>query len=280
MREGRANLIFVALLLGQLVLLTSQVRDPESGGTKLERGVLLAVAPVARTVDGTLGGANWLWSAFRTRAGLRAENEELKDRVRELQLQNARFLEVQDQVERLSDALGYQAPFEGEQRLADVVHVDHSSWLRTLLIYEPGRQAVVNSPVTSPEGVVGRVILRQGAYAKVQLVIDRASGIGAMVKRTRRQGVVHGAGSEGLTLDYLPQRADVRIGDSVVTAGTDGLYPRGLPLGVVVEVSSEGELLQRIRLVPAVDFGVLDQVFVLLRDSLPASSEGTSSASP
>ena len=85
---------------------------------------------------------------------------------------------------------------------------------------------------------------------------------------------------EGLTLDYLPQRADVRVGDRVVTAGTDGLYPRGLPLGVVVEVSSEGELLHSIRLVPAVDFGVLDQVFVLIRDSIPATLEGTTSASP
>ena len=131
MSEGRTNLIFIALLLGQLVLLTSQVRDSKSGGTQLERGVLRAVAPVARTVNGAVEGTSWVRSRLQSRAGLRTENEELKAQVRELQLQNARFLEAQNQVERLSAALGYQAPFDGEQRLADVVHIDHSSWLRS-----------------------------------------------------------------------------------------------------------------------------------------------------
>ncbi len=271
MSEGRTNLLFVVLLLGQLILLTSQVRDPESGGTQLERGVLRAAAPVARTVNGALDGASWVRSRLQSRAGLRTENEGLKARVRELQLQNARFLEVQDQVERLSDALGYQPPFEGEQRLADVVHIDHSSWLRTLLIYEPGRLAVENSPVTSPEGVVGRVILRQGAYAKVQLVTDRSASVGAMIERTRRQGVVRGVGAGSLELDFVSLQADVRAGDRVVTAGIDGIYPRGLPVGTVVDVRPGEELFHRIRLRPAVDMGQLDLVYLLPPLAVPAA---------
>ena len=130
-------------------------------------------------------------------------------------------------MERLSNALGYRAPFEGEVRLADVVYVDHASWLQTLFVFMPGRQAVPCSPVTSGDGLVGRVILTEGSYAKVQLVTDRASGVGAMIERTRRQGIVRGAGREGLTLEYVPLQADVQVGDRVLTSGTDGLYPRG-----------------------------------------------------
>lgn len=239
-----------------------------------------AVAPFARSVSRVISASEWVSSRARSKARLQEENETLRKRLWELQLDNARYQGLEQQLQRLSDALGYKAPFEGRIRLADVVYIDHSSWLRTLLIYEPGRQAVTNSPVTAEAGLVGRVILRDGAYAKVQLITDRASGIGAMVERTRRQGIVRGAGSDGLTLEYVPLQADVRLGDRVVSAGTDGLYPRGLPIGVVSEITQGDELFHSVKLAPIVDFGVLDQVFVLLGDSIPGSLKGTTSASP
>ena len=277
MSEGRGTGVFVALLLGQLVLLSSQVREADGGATKLEKGAVATVAPVAHGVTGVLDGVSWVGERLRSRSDLREENELLRQRVQELEMQNARRLDLEDQVDRLSDALGYRAPYDGEYRVADVVYIDHASWLRTLLIHDSGRVAAENSPVTSPTGVVGRVILRQGEYAKVQLVTDRASGVGAMIERTRRQGVARGAG-EWLTLEYLPLQSDVQVGDRVVTSGTDGLYPRGLPLGVVVEVEPGGELFHSIRVVPAVDFGVLDQVFVLELDSVPGGLRGTTGA--
>jgi rod shape-determining protein MreC len=144
----------------------------------------------------------------------------------------------------------------------------------------PGRQAVPDSPVSSADGLVGRVILAEGSYAKVQLVTDRASGNGAMIERTRRQGIVRGAGRDGLTLEYVPLHVDVQVGDRVLSSGTDGLYPRGVPIGTVLSVTPGGELFHSIRLAPAADFGQLDQVFVLLADSLPGRLKGSTSASP
>jgi len=278
--ERPTNVLFVLLILGQLVLLSSQVRDSSTGTTKLEHWTLRVVSPFARTVSTALSAGGWLGSVFDTQKTLRRENRALREELRGLRLKNARYHGLEQQVSRLSDAMGYKAPFGGRVRLADVVYIDHSSWLRTLLIYEPGRQAGENSPVTASDGLVGRVISRDGDYAKVLLVTDRASGIGAMIERTRRQGVVRGAGSDGLTLEYMPLQADVQVGDRVVTAGTDGLYPRGLAIGVVVEVAEGGELFHSIRLTPSVDFGVLDQIFVLQLDSIPGGLKGTSSASP
>ena len=154
-----------------------------------------------------------------------------------------------------------------------MVYVDHASWLQTLSVHAraPGG---ARSPVTSADGLVGRVILTEGSYAKVQLVTDRASGVGAMIERTRRQGIVRGAGRDGLTLEYVPLQADVQVGDRVVTSGTDGLYPRGVPIGTVVSVEPGGELFHSVQLAPAVDFGQLDQVFLLLADSLPGRLKG------
>ena len=173
-----------------------------------------------------------------------------------------------------------RAPFDGQLRLADVVYVDHSSWLQTLFLFLPGRQASESSTVTAPEGLVGRVILSEGPYSKVQLITDRASGIGAMIERTRRQGIARGAGRSGLSLEYVPLQADVQVGDRVLTSGTDGLYPRGVPIGVVAEVGPGTELFHSIRLEPAVDFGMLDQVFVAMGDALPGKAAAITSASP
>jgi rod shape-determining protein MreC len=89
-----------------------------------------------------------------------------------------------------------------------------------------------------------------------------------MVSRTRRQGVVR-SGPRGLELDFLPQQADVRVGDRVVTSGIDGIYPRGLPIGVVTEVERGDELFYDLQLEPAVDFGVLDQVYLLEPQPIP-----------
>ncbi|HEY9423081.1 MAG TPA: rod shape-determining protein MreC, partial [Thermoanaerobaculia bacterium] len=69
--------------------------------------------------------------------------------------------------------------------------------------------------------------------------------------------------------DYVPLQADVRPGDRVLTAGIDGIYPRGIPIGTVVAVERGGQLFHRIQLAPAVDFGSLDQVYLLDYDAVP-----------
>ena len=112
-------------------------------------------------------------------------------------------------------------------------------------------------------GLVGRVVAAGRGYAKVQLLTDRSSAVGAMIERTGRQGVARGDGHSGLELEYVPLQADVRPGDRVVTAGIDGIYPRGLPIGVVREVGQGAQIFATIKVAPLVDFGSLDHVFLL-----------------
>jgi rod shape-determining protein MreC len=279
--RGRTTTFGVLLLLlAQLVLVTVQVRQQASGATRLESIALRLIAPLTRAVWGTVDVAKSAGSGFRSRDILLDEVRRLEAENEALRMERLRLRSLDDQVERLSNALGYRPAFEGQLRLADVVYVDHASWLQTLFLFEPGRQAVAASPVMATTGLVGRVILADGSYAKVQLVTDRASGIGAMVERTRRQGIARGAGRDGLTLEYVPLQADVQVGDRIVTSGTDGLYPRGIPIGTVRRVAPGGELFHAIELSPAVDFGMLDQVFVLLADSLPGRLKSSTSASP
>lgn len=95
--------------------------------------------------------------------------------------------------------------------------------------------------------------------------------------------MVRGGGESILLLDNIPLQEDVRAGDEVVTAGIDGVFPRGIPIGTVIDVVPGPELFHRIRVRPHIDFGLLDQVYVLTEEVVPSeikaalSSEALSS---
>jgi rod shape-determining protein MreC len=123
--------------------------------------------------------------------------------------------------------------------------------------------------VVAPEGVVGRVIVPSARAAKVQLLIDRNAAAGALLERTRAQGVAMGTGEDRLRLDYVLGTADVTVGDVVVTSGIDGIYPKGFVIGRVDFVERAGNAYREIRIQPAVDFTSLEDVLVVLTPQAP-----------
>ena len=151
----------------------------------------------------------------------------------------------------------------------DIVYIDHASWLQTILLFVGGMEVAPNQAVVSSDGLVGRLVVASSPYAKVQLLTDRLATVGGMISRTRRQGIVRGAEGGLLSLDFVPLRSDVRVGDEIVTAGIDGIYPRGVPVGRVATVEAGDELFYRIKVTPAVEFARLDQAYVLGAERLP-----------
>jgi rod shape-determining protein MreC len=124
--------------------------------------------------------------------------------------------------------------------------------------------------VLSDDGLVGRVIRVSGAYAKVQLLTDRAASAGVQLQRSRRQGVVRGSSPGELLLDFIPRQAEVEVGEVVLTAGIDGVYPRGIRVGVVASVEPGSEVFHRIVVQPAADFSRLSFVYLLEGEQVPA----------
>jgi rod shape-determining protein MreC len=266
--ERRVLWLFVAVVLGQLVLLSVQAPSAGAGDNFLEGLVLRVVAPITSAVDAVGDGFGNAGENLASRRRLVAENRSLRRRVEQLELELMRLAGVEWDLERLAATLDYEPAPRGERIAADVVYVDHDAWLETLLVYVGGALVAVNQPVIDSKGLVGRVVLVASPYAKVQLITDRTAAVGAMIRRTRRQGVVR-SGSEGLELDFVPLQADVRVGDRVVTSGADGIYPRGIPVGTVSAVTASDELFHVIRLEPAVELSALDQVYVLGRPPVP-----------
>jgi rod shape-determining protein MreC len=269
--ERRTGYLLISLLIGQFILVTIQGARSTSSLTLAQQLGLRVLGPAARLVSASTRGVAEIARNARLQGQLRDENRSLRLQVEDLRLRLLRLADLEQELSRLGEAVGYNAPLLGQIRAVDVVYADHASWLRSLVLYTGGQPAAVNQPVVSAGGLVGRVVLVAGPYAKVQLITDRAAAIGGMILRTRRQGVVRGSGQEGggLSFDYVPLSADVRPGDSVLTAGIDGVYPRGIAVGTVVAVEAGGQLFHKVRLAPAVDFGALDQVYLLEHAAVP-----------
>ena len=279
MNERRSAWLLVAVLLAQLIVLSLQAPAEGVGNNLLESAVLRLVMPLARGVDAAAGGASGLAERFSRQQHLVAENRGLRAEVERLRLEVMRLSRSESDLERLAEAVGYPVPPGYTLSPADVAYVDYASWLRTLVLYAGDLPVEVNQPVVASSGLVGRVISAAPPWARVQLITDRSAAVGAMLASTRRQGVVR-SGRDGLVFDFLPLAAAVAVGDRVVTSGIDGIYPRGIPVGTVAAVEPGDELFVAVRLEPAIDFGRLDQVYLLSRTALPAADEEAPPAPP
>ena len=273
MSERRNAILLGLLLFAQLLVLTAQVPSEVGGNSLLERMALRALAPPAYVVHrgGELGLD--VRRSLARRRYLERDNASLERRVRELESEVVRLHNLEQQVLGVSELLEWQPPEAYRAFVGEVVFVDHASWVRTLILRVPGpiedASIPINTPVIEPDGLIGRVMTSSGRYLRAQLITDRASGVSAMIERTRRQGIVRGVGDGQLSMDYLPLQEDVRLGDRILTAGVDGVYPRGLVLGTVTEVESGTTCFYRVRVLPAVDFSSLDQTLLLVRDQIP-----------
>jgi rod shape-determining protein MreC len=207
--------------------------------------------------------------SFGTRRSLAGENLDLHSQLDSAQRELARLRGVENELKRLAEQYSYARRRSENSFVADVVLNDPASWLRSLVLYTGETKAEKNLPVAAAEGLVGRVILPIGPYAKVLLITDRSSSVSAMVSRTRRKGIVRGTHGNELDLQYILLQDDVQVGDQVVTAGLDGIFPRDIPIGWISSVEAGNGLFHQIQITPAVDFWHLDRVDVLTLESVP-----------
>ena len=266
MRERWPYALLLALLLAHLFILSTHER---ARGNRLEQLMLTSLGPVGHMAVAAADAGRDLVASARLAGSLRRENATLHRELARLRHELVRLQGVEEKLERLSRNAGYTPPETGDVIVADVVWVDQESWLRTLVLYTGTVEPQRNQPVVTDQGLVGRIVVPAGRYAKVLLASDPSLAVSAMIARTRQRGLVRGGG-DVLELEHIPILADVTVGDEVVTAGIDGVFPRGIPIGRVNAVEPGQGLFQRITVSPAIDFETLDQVYVLTREALPA----------
>ena len=274
----RGRFLLVALVLAHLALISHQV-DGGGGVSLLQRAILSAVSPVQRGVGAVVAGAAEAWRGYGFHRETYEENRRLEQRLRELEAElQARAPRAQE-VEQLRELLQLRKALPLDTVAAQVIGRDGLPWFRTLTLDRGEADGVaLDSPVLSPTGVVGRVFAVGPHAARVQVLLDRDSGAGVTVDRSRVAGVVSGqvsaptTGDADLLLKYVPDRADVTVGDLVVTSGLDRIYPKGLVVGRVRFVGQSSGLFRDIRVEPSARFESLEEVLVVRRTEAPTET--------
>lgn len=262
--KQRPGLVLGVAVVLHVVLISTQV-NTASGLPILQAVTFGAFAEVQRLVVGTIGGVQDLWSGYVSLRGVHAENAALRQEIQALQVRLQEERAVARQSDDLRQLLELRERAALETTAAEIIAAGASPEFRSITIDKGTSHRVeTDRAVISPAGVVGRVIQASGRAAKVQLLIDRNAAAGALIERSRAQGVVLGFGDEGLRMDYVPGTADVKPGDLVVTSGIDGIYPKGFVIGVVDTVERGSGTYHEVWVRPAVDFSRLEEVLVVL----------------
>jgi rod shape-determining protein MreC len=188
--------------------------------------------------------------------------------VTQLKMERQQLLTDRAEVERLRKLLGFaQVSPERKYVGGRIVGVRLAPAGLQVLTIDRGTEEGIDKmmPVVVADGVVGRVHAVAAHTADVLVVTDLNSSIATVVDRTRARANVRGLGKpDACKLDYALRVEDMIEGDVLVTSGTDGVFPRGLPVGKVTKLErNQHGLFQEARVVPAVDVTRLEEVLVV-----------------
>src|SRR5450432_533731 len=269
--------VLAAVLFVQVFGLAVQVKrsnDPQQ--TRLIRVWAVAtITPFEQAIVHTQGAVYGVWHNYLYLRGVRQENRDLKAQVEQLKLEQVRLSQDASQARRLQALLGFKEQSILQTMPAQVVGSSGSEQSRSLFLDKGSEDGLKkNMAVITSEGVVGKILQIYPHTAQVLLINDQTSGLGAIVERLRLQGIVRGSPNGETMLEKVMADEEVQPGDKVITTGGDGIFPKGLPVGSIVKVSSS-DLFLKIRLHPAADLSRLEEVLVItkLQEVAPASGE-------
>ncbi len=277
--------IFVIFILILLIVATS--RGASTGKISYLGGVFV---PVQRFFYQISDNINKAFGVQKTEEEVLVQNRDYEKQLDELKNKYSDYDEILSENERLTDLLNYkQDNPQQELKLANITGKGPGNWFEVFTI-DLGEQDGVKSdmPVITADGVVGRVEEVGLNWSKVMAIVDGRSGVSAIMERTRDVGVVRGSVTNDkldilLYMNYLPTDADIVVGDKILTSGLDGLYPKGLTIGSVLDVSDKGLSGKEVRIRPAADFTSLEEVFVVMEvqpESLPGTQQSAVSVEP
>lgn len=234
-----------------------------------------ALAPFQFALAGPTRGASEFLNALQTVGDLREENARLREQVESLTGEVVRMPQLERENQELQAQLGLKRSQPNYQWIAaQVIYSDPSNLVQSVTINRGSKDGVREGmTVITPAALVGRIVRVSPATARVLLITDASSSVTAMVQNARTKGVVNGQRRELLLMKYIPQSEVVRTGDQVTTSGVGGVFPEGILLGHIVNISQKDtDIFQEAQVEPAVEFTTLDTVLVLI-NHLPVNLE-------
>jgi rod shape-determining protein MreC len=263
----KKHLLTGTIVLAAFIFYSLHIKDKEHASL-FEMGVLNFISPVNKAISRLNNGAAGIWNDYVDLVGVRKENKKLREGIKIL---NSRLIESHEDVlanERLKSLLDLKNSMQVHSLAASVIGEDASPWFKTIMIDRGEADGLREGmPVIAADGVIGQLIKVVAKSSRVLLITDHASGVASIIQRSRARGVLKGKGGGSCSLEFTLAEEDVKVGDSVITSGIGGVFPKGLNIGEVTMVKKgEYGIFQTVEVRPAVDLARLEEVLVLLQE--------------
>ena len=262
------RLLFAILVILHLIVISLNRVPGQPDIRYLQKMMMTGATPMQWLTSHGVSSVKSVWTGYFDLRGAKGENETLKTRVSQLEAQNIELREKAKLLEQLN-ALNQSPALSSYERVsAMVIGRDPDQWFKTVVI-DRGSLAGVkkDQPVVTAEGVVGRVILVSPISSRVLLITDERHGAGAVIAQTantRLVGTLKGRDQALCELRLIAAAGKLENGEQVITSGQDNLYPKGLLIGRIKNLSDSGAIPSKVDVEPAAPLQKLETVAVLL----------------
>ncbi|MGI8882786.1 MAG: rod shape-determining protein MreC [Pyrinomonadaceae bacterium] len=272
--------LMIALLLGNFILMAFDAKEINSGQRVVRVWAQVAADFVQSPVTSVSSAASNYFQSIANLRTAQTENDVLKQRVQELEVEIKQTAELTSENERLKSLLNLKEQSKYKILPAKIIGRDPSVWFDSSIINRGSLDGVkLNMPVITDGGIVGRVTAVSPLTAQIDLItaVKERSSLGSLIGEVGTPsalGVVSGTGKKDLIeMRYVPGSVEVKIGDVIYTSGQEGIYPAGLKIGEIVEVvSGSATTAHQIFIRPSGKLNSMQEVGVLLYEP-PARPE-------
>lgn len=269
-RGSYTTLRLLVFVLLSLALMTLDHRQHRLDSTRAALSVL--IYPVQYVINLPFTAGAWMADSLSTHTSLLRENKELRDQalLQSAGLQKLNGLESENT--RLRELLQSSQRVHGEVRAAELLAVDLDPFRRQIVINKGSQHGVTPGlPLLDANGLMGQV-MRVGPISSIALLItDPSHAVPVQVVRNGLRALALGTGaSDRLDLPYIPNDADIQVGDLLITSGLGGRFPPDYPVAKVVSVNHDpGQPFAMIRAAPSAHLEHSREVLLVLGETSP-----------
>jgi len=233
--------------------------------TAIKGGLSIAIGPTLKVIGKPVDGIRGVFNGYINLIGTKKENDELKAQLDRLNMENQKVQELERENKRFKTLLGLMETKPNTLIAANVIGEDLKNWFRCIIIDKGKNQGMREKmPVITPRGIVGQIVEIDQWHSKVMIINDTNSSIDVNVDGKNTRGLLEGTGQNILKLKYVIKNDAIEIGDKLFTSGKDGIFPKGIPVGIVMTADrNKPGIFADVDVMPYNNFKQLDEVLII-----------------
>ncbi len=246
--SGKKKFIIVIVIIILVIIFLSKFGKGTNFFTKLTN-------QMDKSENFIIVGFNNFKDGLKTKKALQAKIKELEEKNKKLEYDTLEMQKIESENKSLRQKLEIAEEYKHFKLVYGSVTVrDFDNWNDSFMINVGSKQGIKEGmPVVCKEGVVGFIASVAQDTSKVITILDTSSSVSVEISSINRPAVCKGdysyKSTNKLKLTYIPIDAEISPGDTIYTSGIGMMYPKGLPLGKVVEIKNKKNDINRYAIV-------------------------------